>query len=44
MTPRQTMLLIAAFVFVTFGSFVLYLIREVNSDAALLLGWMGGVA
>ena len=35
MTPRRTLLLIAAFVAVTFGSFVLYILREVRGEAAL---------
>ncbi len=45
MTPRKTLLLIAAFVFVTFGSFVLYIIREVTAQAATLpLSLVGGIA
>ncbi len=43
MTPRRTLLLIAAFVFVTFGSFVLYIIREVSAQSASL-SMLGGVA
>ncbi len=45
MTPRKTLLLIALFVAVTFGSFVLYIIREVNAQAAFApLSLIGGVA
>ena len=41
MTPKRTLLLIAGFVAVTLGSFILYLRRAMASDAAALL--VGGV-
>ncbi|WP_165586966.1 hypothetical protein [Pseudaestuariivita atlantica] len=46
MTPRKTLLLIAAFVAITFGSFVLYLVRAISAsqDAALIPLAIGGVA
>ncbi|MEM9840185.1 MAG: hypothetical protein AAF830_13645 [Pseudomonadota bacterium] len=34
MTPRRTLLLIALFVAVTFGSFVAYIIRSLNAVPA----------
>ncbi|MGR3501884.1 hypothetical protein [Pseudaestuariivita sp.] len=46
MTPRRTLLLIALFVAITFGSFVLYLVRAMSDapEAALTLSLFGGVA
>ncbi|MEO0485313.1 MAG: hypothetical protein AAF092_05320 [Pseudomonadota bacterium] len=39
MTPRRTLILIAVFVAVTFGSFVGYIIRSLNSvESAARLG------
>lgn len=40
MTPKRTLALIAAFVAITFGSFVLYILRSLSHTeaAALALG------
>ncbi len=45
MTPRRTLLLIALFVAITFGSFVLYLVRAMSrgTETALMTLPLGGV-